>query len=204
MPVRKQNGKLLCWTDREMGVQETRKKELIMAAIEEIGAHGTLDVTVSQIARRAGVSSSLAFHYFGDKNQAVSGRHAPYPAGLQRRGARGIWPGPRGRARGSTRSCAAIFATSNFERHVISAWLVFYVTALQLPAANQLLQVYKRRLRSTLLFDLRKLSAAPEAIADGLGAMIDGIYIRQALRDDPDPQAALAMAQAYLDRALEG
>ena len=159
-------------------------------------------MTVGQIARRAGVSSSLAFHYFGDKNQLFLGamRHILRVYSAEVRAHLAGAEGPHQRLDAILRGN---FATSNFERHVISAWLVFYVTALQLPAANQLLQVYKRRLRSTLLFDLRKISAAPEAIADGLGAMIDGIYIRQAL-SDPDPEAALAMAQAYLDRALEG
>ena len=49
------------------GMEQIRKTSLIEAAIAEIGARGTLNVTVNQIAGRAGVSSALAHHYFGGK-----------------------------------------------------------------------------------------------------------------------------------------
>jgi len=184
-----------------MGVEATRKMQLVTATIEEIGARGTLDVTVSQIAKRAGVSSALAFHYFGDKNRLfVSAmRHILRSYGAEVRRHLAKAKGPRQRLHALL---AANFAPSNFERHVVSAWLIFYMTALHSRDAAQLLKVYKQRLRSNLLFDLRQVSAKPEAVADGLGALIDGIYIRHAL-DDPDPDAALALTTAYLDRALE-
>lgn len=184
-----------------MGVQETRKMQLVTAAIEEIGAHGSLDVTVSQIAKRAGVSSALAFHYFGDKNRIFLGamRHILRLYGAEVLAHLAQAQGPRERLDALLR---ANFAPSNFDRHVISSWLIFYVTALNMPEAAQLLRVYKRRLRSNLLHELRALSDAPQEIAESLGALIDGIYIRHAL-GTPDPDAALAMARAFLDRALE-
>lgn len=185
-----------------MGIQARRKAELIEAAIAEIGARGTLDVTVSQIAKRAGVSPALAFHYFGDKNQLFLSamRHILRVYGQEVRAHLIAAPQhPRARLDAILQ---ANFANSNFDRHVISAWLIFYVTALNLPDAAQLLNVYKRRLRSNLMHELRQISAGPDAIADGLGALIDGIYIRQAL-STPDPAAALAMTTTYLDRALE-
>jgi TetR/AcrR family transcriptional repressor of bet genes len=46
-----------------------RREELVQATIHEIGAAGSLDVTVGQIAKRAGVSPALAFHYFGGKDR---------------------------------------------------------------------------------------------------------------------------------------
>ena len=36
-----------------------------------IGPHGSLDVTMSDIAREAGVSPALAHHYFGSKQQLL-------------------------------------------------------------------------------------------------------------------------------------
>lgn len=184
-----------------MGVQATRKMQLVTAAIEEIGARGTLDVTVSQIAKRAGVSSALAFHYFGDKHQLFISamRHILKVYGAEVRSHLAGVIGPRARLQALLR---ANFASSNYEPHVISAWLIFYVAALQSPAADQLLRVYRRRLRSNLLVDLRPLTANAEEIAEGLGALIDGIYIRHAL-GTPDPAAALELTTAYLDRALD-
>ena len=50
-----------------MGKEVQRRRDLIAATIREIGETGTLSVTVGKIAKRAGVSPGLAFHYFGDK-----------------------------------------------------------------------------------------------------------------------------------------
>jgi TetR/AcrR family transcriptional repressor of bet genes len=50
-------------------IETARRNDLVEATIHEIGAAGSLDVTVGQIARRAGVSPALAFHYFGGKDR---------------------------------------------------------------------------------------------------------------------------------------
>ena len=55
----------------KIGMEAIRKKALVEATIHEVGTRGTLEVTVSQIARRAGVSSGLAHHYFGNKEQIL-------------------------------------------------------------------------------------------------------------------------------------
>ena len=64
---------------------------------------------------------------------------------------------------------------------------------------------YQRRLHTNLVHDLKQL-IGPRApgVADGLASLIDGVYIRQALRDGvPDGQAAAAMALNYLALELE-
>ncbi|MCL4153443.1 UNVERIFIED_CONTAM: hypothetical protein GTU68_023577, partial [Idotea baltica] len=53
----------------KIGMEPIRREALVKATIAEIGSAGSLDVTVSQIARRAGMSSALAHHYFGGKDQ---------------------------------------------------------------------------------------------------------------------------------------
>ncbi len=50
-------------------MEPIRRAALVEATIHEIGDAGTLDVTVSQIARRAGMSSALAHHYFGARRR---------------------------------------------------------------------------------------------------------------------------------------
>ena len=52
-----------------MASELQRRAELVEATVHEIGEAGSLNVTVSRIAKRAGVSSALAFHYFGDKDR---------------------------------------------------------------------------------------------------------------------------------------
>ncbi len=44
----------------KLGMEPIRKEALVKATIVEIGRTGSLDVTVSQIARRAGMSPALA------------------------------------------------------------------------------------------------------------------------------------------------
>ena len=53
---------------RAEGMMALRKDALVNATIGEIGRKGSLDVTMGQIARAAGVSSALAHHYFGSKD----------------------------------------------------------------------------------------------------------------------------------------
>jgi TetR/AcrR family transcriptional regulator, transcriptional repressor of bet genes len=187
----------------KLGMEPIRKSALVEAAIREIGLAGSLDITVNRIARSAGVSSALAHHYFGSKDNIflAAMRHilTLYRAEvrLARRGA----PTPRARLEAII---AASFSPANFRPEVIGAWLNFYVLAQTSPEATRLLRAYQRRLRSNLLAELRPLlgDAAPRA-AQGIAALIDGIYIRRALRDEKlDPLASEALVTDYLDLCL--
>ncbi|MEO1951115.1 transcriptional regulator BetI, partial [Thioclava sp.] len=53
----------------KLGAEPIRRAALVKATIETVGEAGSLDVTVAQIARRAGMSSALAHHYFGSKDR---------------------------------------------------------------------------------------------------------------------------------------
>ena len=55
----------------KVGMEPIRRRALIDAAIAAIGDRGALDVTVSEIAGRAGVSTALAHHYFGNKERLL-------------------------------------------------------------------------------------------------------------------------------------
>ena len=188
------------------GMAEARRRALIGAALREISDRGSLDVTVAQIASRAGVSSALAHHYFGAKDELILAtmRHllAEFAAVVAEGLARAH--GPRARLSAIIRGS---FGPEQFHHATISAWLTFYAWALSSGGAARLLGIYQRRLRSNLLHALRPLAPAGEAerIADGLGAFIDGVYLREALRRRPTTaEAAVAAVEDYLDRALAG
>ncbi len=184
----------------KLGMEPVRKSALIDAAIAEIGRTGSLDVTVSQIAKKAGMSSALAHHYFGSKDQIflAAMRHILRIFGAEVRGALSMADTPRQRLAAIVR---ASFSPRNFQPEVISAWLNFYVQAQTSEAAARLLQLYQRRLHSNLVHDLRGLGVAtPGPVAEGIAALIDGVYIRQALRGRAvDPGAAMTMVTRYLD-----
>ena len=186
-------------------METLRRAALIEAAIEEVGRAGTLDVTVAQIARRAGMSSALAHHYFGAKDRIflAAMRHILMLYGAAVRDALATAESPHARLEAIVR---ASFGAANFRGEVIAAWMNFYVQAQVSVEVRRLLRVYHRRLRSNLLHDLRPLAGdrAP-IIADTLAALIDGIYIRAALAaDDIGGDEAARRTLATLDLMLEG
>jgi len=52
----------------KIGQEPVRRAALLSATISEIGLAGSLDVTVGQIAKRAGMSTALAHYYFSSKD----------------------------------------------------------------------------------------------------------------------------------------
>ena len=165
----------------KLGMEPIRKAALVNATISEIGRTGSLDVTVSQIAKRAGMSSALAHHYFGGKEDMflAAMRHVLTLYGAEVRGALAVAQGPEARVEAVVR---ASFSPANFRREVVGAWLNFYVMAQTMPEAARLLDVYQRRLRSNLRHALRPLvGARAAAVAEALAALIDGVYLRQVL-----------------------
>ncbi|MCP9483675.1 transcriptional regulator BetI [Shimia sp. CNT1-13L.2] len=173
----------------KVGMEPKRRRALVDAAIAEIGDARSLDVTVAQIARRAGMSSGLAHHYFGGKEQMMLAamRHIlTVYASKVRDGLRGK-RAPRERLEALIR---ANFEDHVFDRSKTSAWLSFYGMAQGNRQAAQLMRMYQSRLRSNLLYDLRALTDRPEEVATAIGAMIDGVYLRAALKGaGPDPKA---------------
>lgn len=185
-----------------LGAEPIRKAALINATIFEVGRAGSLDVTVAQIARRAGMSPALAHHYFGSKTQIFL-QAMRYILRVYGNSVRDHLPGHGKRGRLDA-IIAASFAPANYQRETISAWLNFYALALTNDEAARLLQVYHRRLRSNLILALRPLTDMPERKAETLGALIDGLYLRTSLSGKPaDSAAALAIMGDYLDEVLE-
>ncbi|MEO0679212.1 MAG: transcriptional regulator BetI [Pseudomonadota bacterium] len=185
------------------GMEPIRRASLVEAAIAEIGSAGTLDVTVGQIARRAGVSSALAHHYFGAKDQLILAamRHVLTVFGRQVRDGLSAAATPRARLEAVIRAC---FGPDQFRPEVVAAWLNFYVLASTSAPAGRLLRVYHGRMRANLRHDLRPLiGARAPATAEAIAALIDGIYIGQALnRELADGVDAVAPALRLLDLEL--
>lgn len=188
----------------KVGMEPIRRSALVEATIHEIGERGTLDVTVSQIAKRAGMSSALAHHYFGSKEHMFTAamRHILSLYGAEVRGALVMAKTPRQRIEAIVR---ASFSPRQFRPETVSAWLNFYVQAQTSEEANRLLNIYQRRLRSNLHYAVRQVAGREgRVLTRGLAAMIDGLYIRQALRADPlSAEAAIDVMMHYLDTFLE-
>ncbi len=183
-------------------MEPRRREDLVRAAISEIAATGAGDVTVAGIARRAGMSPALAHHYFGSKDRMLLAamRHVLAVFAAEARTSLAAAKTPRARLEAIVR---ASFAPSNFRDEVVAAWLNFYVQARRPGETQRLLRVYQSRLRSNLVHALRPLTDRPEALAEGIGALIDGLYVRQGLRPgDLDSAASTALVLDYIDRGL--
>lgn len=188
----------------KLGMPPLRRKELIDAAIMTIGERGTLDVTMTDIAGRAGVSSALAHHYFGAKDELLQATMRQLLADLtsETRQALARASSPRERIRAVVN---VNFSVSQFRPEVVAAWLAFYVEAQRSPALRRLLRVYVRRLKSNLMSGLLPLTprAQADTMSEAIAALIDGFYIRRALKDGlPHPRGAIAIIEDYVEACL--
>lgn len=187
----------------KLGMEPVRRSALVEATIQEIGACGTLDVTVGQIARRAGMSPALAHHYFGSKEQifAAAMRHILTLYAAEVRGALAMAKTPRERIEAIVR---ASFSPRQFRPETVSAWLNFYVQSQTSAPARRLLHVYQRRLRANLHDAFRRIAPGQaRTLTRGTAAMIDGLYLRQALGEGGiAPETAVAVLLHYIDTSL--
>lgn len=188
----------------KVGMEPLRRRALIDAAVATIGEAGTLDVRMSDIAGRAGVSSALAHHYFGAKDDLLRATMRSLLADLGRELRFSLNKAQTPRERVSA-IIAVNFSTPQFSPDVVAAWLTFYVEAQRSPDMRRLLAVYARRLHSNLTHALSALMPRSQAsrTAEGIAALIDGLYIRRALKHGaPDPGSAIALVEDYVTMKL--
>lgn len=185
-------------------MEPLRRRAIIDATIAAIGESGTLDVTMSDIAGRAGVSSALAHHYFGAKTDLIEAtmRHLLSELGRDMRQALRATDSPRQRV---SATIAVNFSAKQFRAETIAAWLAFYVEAQRQTELRRLLRIYARRLHSNLMSGLTRLQPRTEAesTAESIAALIDGFYIRRALKTGaPDATSAIRLIEEFVDKTV--
>ncbi len=187
----------------KLGMGPIRRKQLVAAAITAIHEHGFANATVARIARGAGVSSGIVHHYFADKEELLFETMRSLLGELRRDAA----ARQRGAATPQARVNAIIdasFGEAQFKEEVFSAWLALYGNARQSERLQRILALYHRRLRANLLYDLLKLMDRAQAVclAEGLAAMIDGLWLRYALTGHPkNPEHPRGVARSYFEAA---
>lgn len=189
----------------KVGMEPVRRKALVDAALRVIGDQGTLAVTMSDIARRAGVSPALAHHYFGSKEQLLIETIRSLLRQLRDDTVTALNTATAPREKLSA-LIRVSFQASQFAPDTVAAWLAFYSEAQRSEDVRRFLVVYARRLRSNLVANLKALCPVDDAerIAEGAAAMIDGLYIRQSLRSAPiGIEASIALTEDYVTSHLE-
>jgi TetR/AcrR family transcriptional repressor of bet genes len=181
-------------------MEPVRRKALVDAALKTIGHHGSLTVTMSEIAREAGVSAALAHHYFGSKDHLLTETIRSLLRQLRADAVAALGQTETPRARISA-IIRVSFNADQFAPDVVAAWLAFYSEAQRSEEVRRLLVLYARRLHSNLMSGLKPLCGLADAgrIADGAAAMIDGLYIRQSLKAAPlSIDASVALVEDYV------
>ena len=186
----------------KQGMEPIRRAALMEATIAELGSAGTLDITVGQIAKRAGMSSALAHHYFGSKDDifAAAMRHILAELRAESLAQFAKAHSPAARVQAIINAC---FAPSSFAPDTINAWMLFYLMARTSKKAARLLRIYHKRLRTHLRAALRPISVRAEADAETLAALIDGLYLRAALGRSGSAEDARQHALTVFDALVE-
>ena len=176
--------------------------EVTIDSLAELGYVGT---TLAQIALRAGVSTGLVAHYFGDKDGLLDAafRSLATRVGNQVRARLRQVGTPRGRIQAVI---DANLAPEEFEQRTGTAWLAFWGQVLHVESLKRVQSVYQRRMLSNLRSSLKKLVPADEAqrLAAMIAAMIDGVWLRAALSGwrEADSESARALLTAFVDGRL--
>src|SRR5271170_1089006 len=186
-------------------IEDTRRRQLIEVTIDSLAELGYVGTTLAQIAGRAGVSTGLVAHYFGDKDGLLDAAFRSL--------ARRVSDHVRARLRQISTPRARIqaiidanLAPEEFDQRTGTAWLAFWGQVLQVKSLRRVQSVYQRRTLTNLRSSLRRLVAPEQAesLAAMIAAMIDGVWLRAALSGwrEADSASARALLTEFVDRRL--
>ncbi|MGD0492579.1 MAG: betaine-aldehyde dehydrogenase [Steroidobacteraceae bacterium] len=188
-------------------IEETRRGQLIEVTIDSLAELGYVGTTLAQIASRAGVSTGLVAHYFGDKDGLLDAAFRSL--------ARRVSDHARSRLRQISTPRARIqavidanLAPEEFDQRTGTAWLAFWGQVLQVKSLRRVQSVYQRRTLATLKSALNRLVPPDQAqsLAAMIASMIDGVWLRAALSGwrEADSASARALLTEFVDRRLQG
>src|SRR3984885_9364038 len=186
-------------------IEDTRRRQLVEVTIDSLAELGFVGTTLAQIAIRAGVSTGLVAHYFGDKDGLLDAafRSLATRVGNQVRARLRQVGTPRGRIQAVI---DANLAPEEFEQRTGTAWLAFWGQVLHVPSLKRVQSVYQRRTLSNLRSSLKNLVPPEDArrLAAMIAAMIDGVWLRAALSgwSEADSEGARALLTVFVDERL--
>ncbi|CDH33742.1 transcriptional regulator BetI [Xenorhabdus bovienii] len=190
----------------KIGMQSIRKQQLIDATLAVVNEVGMQDASIAQIARKAGVSNGIISHYFKDKNGLLEAtmRYLLHQLGMavarRLRLLDNATPAQRLKA-----IVEGNFDASQISSAAMKTWLAFWASSIHQPNLYRLQQVNERRLYSNICVEFRHVLPKAEArlAAQGLAALIDGIWLRSALSSKPfDIKSAFTITLDYIEQKL--
>jgi TetR/AcrR family transcriptional regulator, transcriptional repressor of bet genes len=190
----------------KIGMQPLRQRQLIDATLSTINDVGIQAATIAQIAKRAGVSTGIISHYFGDKSGLLEATMRDITSRLRT----SVTTGLRLLPEASAEQRLSIIVAANFDETqvnpaVTKAWLDFWSSSLHHPGLHRLQIISSRRLLTALITEFKQSLPRPLArqAGYGLAALIDGLWLRSALSGEPtDQQQINAITTHYIRQYL--
>ncbi|RWX55814.1 transcriptional regulator BetI [Photobacterium chitinilyticum] len=190
----------------KVGMPEIRKPQLVeatMAVIDEVGLSGA---SVILISRKAGVSPGIINHYFGGKHGLLEETMRSVLRQLSATSIEHLRTVDKDDVTARVKAIvAANFDGYQVESKVVKTWLAFWAQSMHDTSLHRLQRVNERRLLSHLRFELKKILPSEQAlfVAQGVAALIDGIWLRGALNPDGIcPEKAQQIISDYLQKQL--
>lgn len=184
----------------KVGMEPVRKKQLIeatLAVMTEVGYHGT---TISLISKRAGLSSGIISHYFGDKQGLIEAtmRHLLEALKITKR-----IEDPLDRI--------DFIIENNFSQtqgasSATNTWFNFWALSLHNRSLHRLQCINHKRLERNLAYSFRQLlkQAHVKDAATSTAALIDGFWLRYSMGGvgNGDFSDAVARTKRYVRELL--
>lgn len=188
------------------GVEPVRREQLIRATFETIDEMGMADATVATIARKAGLSSGIVAHYFGDKDGLLNAAMRQILRELKAAVAR-----YRDDAGADPRAQLRAIVDGNFDDSqtngtAMRVWLTFWAASMHQPELARLQRANDQRLFSNLCHQFNRVlpHARARMAARGLAAMVDGLWLRGSLVGGQfNAEKARRIAFDYIDFQLQ-
>ncbi len=192
-----------------LGFEAARRRHLIEATIETVADVGFEAASLSQIARRAKVSTGLFAHYFHDKDGLLEATLRFLAARLTRSTSLKLRSAATQRERLFAVGEAAL-ADEEFDRRTSAVWLAFWGQMTHSERYQRVQHTYQRRMISNLRDALRGLVPQDRvgAYAILIAATIDGLWLRShvsgpvARSDVPNTADSRALLRSLIDELL--
>lgn len=190
----------------KVGMPEIRKPQLIDATMKAINDVGLHKASVAMIGAYAGVSPAIINHYFGGKDGLLEATMRSVLQDLSQ--AIQVRLAETDRHSVVKRIVAVVdgnFDPKQLDSKVVKTWLTFWSYAMHKPQLHRLQRVNEKRLLSYLRYELKQVMPQDEAafVAQGVAALIDGIWLRGALSPNGiDRALAQALILDYLRQRI--
>ncbi len=184
----------------KVGMEPIRKQQVIEATMSCIHEDGVAKASLGAIANRAGITSGLILHYFGDKEGLFEVVYRELYKRLAAETLRRLKL-----ANSANERLLAVLESQvcnqMVEPKIVATWFALGAKATESPVLAQMEKVNSRRLKSNIVHELRAIGYPKDTaneIAGELRALIYGLWVNLAHKSVSSPAQARLILDGYL------